>query len=207
MYINTHVNIYLEGEVMISFNLINIFNGFIRNYGNFGLTRKSNNFEVIKTETKYFVILGQMLGYSVIYKGLNQEEKINKVEVLWNDYNNDISKLNSTRLQILRETDLSTDLEAVQHLLSNIKKDPNRAVIQVIETFSKSRIDYINNIINTSLSEKQKDILLIYVIRDILNSKNYYKAYLFENGKATKSKSGTSYCDVDGKMKAIFTPK
>lgn len=188
---------------MLNLDLMSLFNGFIKNYENFDLNKRSSNCEIIKMEAKYFIRLGQVLGYSVIHRGLNIDNKLENIEVLWNECNPGISKLNLTKLQLLRETDLMNDLLAIQMLLRRVRQKPDRVYIQILETSSDNRIDYLNNIVNTSRLKTEKDILLIYVIRDILNINSYYKAYLFENGKVTKSKLGVSYCDMNGDMKSI----
>lgn len=191
---------------MLNFDLMDIFNGFIKNYINFGLNKENNKFEVIKRENKYFIMLGQLLGYSVISKAIkeNQSQHSNKLEIEWkNDGFNKLSD-NINELQLFRELDLINDLLSVQNLLEKIKKDPNKIYIQILETSSNTRIDYLNNIVNTSHLKIEKDILLIYIIRDILNNTNYYSAYLFEKGKINKSKVGICYYDAIGDMKAKF---
>lgn len=189
---------------MLDFDLMNIFNGFIRNYNNFGLNKKSSKFEVVKKEIKYFIMLGQFLGYSVMHKGLNNDEvtPLSKIEVIWKEYEGDTPY--STKLQIFREVDMADDLLTIQNLIKKIEEDPNKTYIQILETSSNTRINYLNNIINTSHLEIKKDILLIYIIRDILNDKSYYNGYLFEEGKITKKKIGISYTDDVGDMKAVF---
>ncbi|GAA0084803.1 hypothetical protein UT300007_12420 [Clostridium sp. CTA-7] len=191
---------------MLDFDLMNVFNGFIKNYINFNLKKDSIKFYIVKQETRYFIMLGQLLGYSVIYKGLNENDKIasNKIELSWKD--NDFNKMASgvTKLQLFRENDLENDLSAIQNLLNKVKENPNCVYIQIIETSSKTRIDYLNNIIATSTTGIKKDILAIYIIRDILNDTSYYNAYLFEKGKITKDKVGICYSDAVGNMKGIF---
>lgn len=191
---------------MLNFDLMDIFNGFIKNYINFGLNKESDKFEVVKRENKYFIMLGQLLGYSVISKVIkeNQPKHLNNVEMEWK--NDDFNKLsdNINELQLFREFDLINDLLSVQNLLEKIKEDPNKMYIQILETSSSTRIDYLNNIVNTSQLKIEKDILLIYIIRDILNNTNYYSAYLFEKGKMSKSKIGICYYDAIGDMKAKF---
>lgn len=191
---------------MLDFDLMNIFNGFIRNYANFGLNKNDSRFEAVKKEVKYFIMLGQLLGYSVMHKGVNNDEEtsLNKIEVAWKDYDFNTLSTNPIKLQLFREIDLINDLQAIQSLLYRIKEDSNKLYIQILETSSNTRIDYLNNIISTSPLCIKKDILVIYIIRDILNDKSYYNGYLFENGKVTKAKKGICYADIDGEMKAVF---
>ncbi|MCR1949778.1 MULTISPECIES: hypothetical protein [Clostridium] len=191
---------------MLDFDLMNIFNGFIRNYANFGLNKNSSRFEAVKREIKYFIMLGQFLGYSVMHKGINNDDEasLSNIEVAWKDYDFNTLSSSSIKLQLFREDDLVNDLEVIQNLLYKVKEDPDKAYVQILETSSNARIDYLNNIINTSYLEIKKDMLVIYIIRDILNDKSYYNGYLFEKGKITKKKIGICYSDVVGEKKAVF---
>lgn len=191
---------------MLDFDLMNIFSGFIRNYVNFGLNKNSSKFEVGKKEIKYFIMLGQLLGYSVIHKGPNNNEEafLNNIEVSWKEYDFNTVSSSSIKLQLFRENDLVNDLQVIQNLLYKLKEDSNKIYIQILETSSNTRIDYLNNIINTSNLEMKKDVLVIYIIRDILNDKSYYNGYLFEKGKITKQKIGICYSDAVGEKKAVF---
>lgn len=191
---------------MLDFDLMNIFNGFIRNYINFNLNKDSSKFEIIKKEIKYFIMLGQLLGYSVMYKGLNNDEKkySNIIEVLWKDYDFNTIESSKTKLQLFRQMDLTNDLLAIQNLLNSIKENQDRSYIQILETSSQTRIDYLNNIINTTNLTIKSDILVIYIIRDILNDKSYYNAYLFNKGKITKEKTAICHVDIIGSMKSVF---
>ena len=89
---------------MLDFDLMNIFSGFIRNYVNFGLNKNSSKFEVGKKEIKYFIMLGQLLGYSVIHKGLNNNEEafLNNIEVSWKEYDFNTVSSSSIKLQLFR---------------------------------------------------------------------------------------------------------
>ncbi|WP_291650700.1 hypothetical protein [Clostridium sp.] len=191
---------------MLDFDLMNIFNGFIRNYVNFGLKKNSSRFEAVKKEIKYFIMLGQFLGYSVMHKGINNDDEalLSNIEVSWKDYDSNTLSSSSMKLQLFRENDLINDLQAIQNLLYKVKEEPNKIYIQILETSSNTRIDYLNNIINTSHLEMEKDLLVIYIIRDILNDRSYYNGYLFEKGKITKRKMGICYSDAVGDKKAVF---
>ena len=103
---------------MLDFDLMNIFSGFIRNYVNFGLNKNSSKFEVVKKEIKYFIMLGQLLGYSVIHKGLNNNEEafLNNIEVSWKEYDFNTVSSSSIKLQLFRENDLVNDLQVIQNL-------------------------------------------------------------------------------------------
>lgn len=166
---------------MNSFNLMNIFNGFIKNYENLNLNVNDSNEEFIKKENKFFIMIGQFLGYQVLLK---KGPKFFNKEIVW--ISSDIE--NKKVLSILREDDLTKDLENIQNLVNYLKDEEETIVINIVETSSQKRVDYLNNIILTSKLCIKKEVLVIYIIRDILNSTNYLTANIFFENKLVSSK-------------------
>ena len=166
---------------MNTFNLMNIFNGFIRNYENFNLNISDEKEGIVKKESKFFIMLGQLLGFEVI-----SEHRKNFLEnkIVWIDKDNE----NKSFLTIVREEDLTNDLENIQNLVRYLKDKNDQNIINIVEISSEKRIEYLNNILLTSSLCIKKEILVIYIIKDILNSKNYITANLYFEKKLVCSK-------------------
>lgn len=182
---------------MVDIDLMILFNGFIRNYINLGLNKNSQNADIIRQENKYFVTIGKLLGFNVIHK-------VDFKEIIWKEYRNNIEDKSIIKINIFRESDLTKDLLALHNLLEIIKKNPDVSYIQILETSSKNRIEFLNNIIKTSNLSFNSEILIIYINKDILKGKTYYYAYLFKNREIIKDKIGITISDLNGNLKGDF---
>lgn len=182
---------------MVDTDLMILFNGFIRNYINLGLNENNQNSDIIKQENKYFVTIGKLLGFNVVHK-------LDFKEIIWKEYKKDIEDNASVKINIFRENDLTRDLLALHNLLEIIKKNPKVGYIQLLETSSIKRIEFLNNIIKTSNLSFNTEILIIYINKDILKGKTYYYAYLFKNREIIKGKIGIVSSDKDGNLKGDF---
>ena len=186
---------------MLDLDLMIIFNGFIRNYINFGLNKESKSIDIVKQENRYFITLGKFLGFSVTNKKNNN---VRNIEISWNEYEFNTMSNSSEKMKILREIDLERDLLAIYNLIKISKEKPKNSYIQIVEVSSNSRIDFFNKIILDSLVNEKNKFLIIYITRDVLKDFTYYNAYLFENSEITKHKIGFSSYDMEGTLKADF---
>ncbi len=182
---------------MVDIDLMLLFNGFIRNYINLGLNENSKNEEIIKQENKYFITVGKLLGFNVVHK-------LDFKEVIWKEYKVDIEDKSLIKLNLLRENDLAKDLLALHNLQEIIKENSNVSYIQILETSSINRIEFLNNIIKTSNLRHNAQILIIYINKDILKRKTYYYAYLFKNKQIIKGKIGITSSDKNGHLRGDF---
>lgn len=181
---------------MLQIDLMTIFNGLIKNYINLDLDKNSTFEEIIKKESKYFLMLGRLLGFDVKHKGINPRE--NEVVINWflKEENRSID------LEINREEDLLNDLSSIHKLINEAKNNPNRSYIKIIETSSINRINYLNNIICSN--NIKNNVLTIYIIKDILNNMSYYNSYLFNNGLIIKEKKAMIKITKDYKLKGLI---
>ncbi|WP_300384463.1 hypothetical protein [Clostridium sp.] len=178
---------------MKEFTLINIFKGFIKNYINFDIKIGDLIEDINNKEMKYFIILGQILGFDITNK--KNEEMIIEVN-LYKDNNQKILTIN-------RENDLLKDINEIEKLILNYKKE-EKFFIEIIETSSVKRIEYLNNIIIKSGLCIKKEILVIYIIKDILNYETYFIAYLFNDNKIIDNKIAYSYKNELDEVNAIL---
>ena len=166
---------------MLQIDLITIFDGLIKNYINLDLDKNSTKEEIIEKESRYFSMLGRLLG--VIKWSLNERDKI-------------------IDLEINREEDLLNDLSAIHKLINETKNNQNRSYIKIIETSSINRINYLNNIVCSN--NIKNNILIIYIIKDILNNKSYYNAYLFKDRAIVREKKAMIKLTKDYKLKGLI---
>ncbi|MGL5379985.1 hypothetical protein [Clostridium sp.] len=191
---------------MFKFDLLNIFEGLIRNYSRLNLKNDDDKNTILKKETDYYVSVGEVLGYSSIVNGLNEKNK--NVEIFWRDYD-DIKGI-STELVLYMsiEDDLVKDVQAVENLLYKIKAEKNTSsFIQVIQVSSIERINYLNRIVSSFDIVKNKDILLIYKIQNFSESKTNIYAYLFNGNNIVRTREASSYIDILGFHKTKLKQK
>lgn len=175
--------------------LLNIFKGFIENYINFNVQIGDSIEDINNKEMKYFIILGQILGFKIT----NKKNKEMIVEVNFYEEKNSKEK----KLTVIKENDLLKDVISIENLILNYKNE-ERYLIEIIETSSEKRIEYLNNLIIKSNLCIKKEILVIYIIKDILNYKTYFIAYLFSNNTIIDNRVGYSYKNKLNQIEAII---
>lgn len=186
---------------MLHLDLMILFNGFIKNYTNFGLTKCSKSIDVIKQENKYFSTMGKLLGFTVVDK-INTKGIIN--EICWSKDEFNIQSKASIKLKLFREVDLTKDLLAIDTVLNEIKENTECRYICIIEISSYNRIDFLNNIISKSVTSSKAEYLVIYIIRNVIDNITYFNSFLFKGNKIIKNKIGASYIDKEGNLSANF---
>ena len=184
----------------MAIDLMIIFNGFIRNYVNFGLNLRNDNIDIINQENKYFITIGKLLGFLVVSKKKND----GSINIDWQEYEFNTISRSLTRVNIVREVDLTKDLLVIYDLINKAKDNPSNRYILILEVSSFNRIDFLNNIVESSLESFKNEILIIYNIKDVIKNIFYFNAYLFKNSEIIKEKVGISSSDDDGNLKAIF---
>lgn len=193
---------------MFNINLMNIFEGLVRNYMNFNLTTENDKIEILKKELSYISIVGEVLGYSSIIKGINNESKSisDKIEIEWRNYNDEEGSVsNEVFLYFSQELDLSKDIITINNLVEKINnKIETKGFIQIIEVSSKGRIDYLNKILREGKRFKDVDVLIIYKVWNIRDRTSNYYSYLFEEDNLIKQKNAHLYYDQFGILKMKF---
>ena len=167
---------------MLNLNLMDLYNGLVRNYENLSLNKSSQYDEISNKESKFFITLGKFLGYKLEYKGSSNGDRNKKIRFKYDfKYDKD-----NKDIVVIRETDMSNDLDAIQKLVDEVRFNDS-SVIQFLETFSENRIDYLNKILLDFTNNLSNDLLVVYIIRDILKAECYHYCYLF-NSNGIKDK-------------------
>ena len=181
-------------------DLMTIFNGFIRNYTNFGLNLENENIDIINKENKFFITIGKLFGFLV----LSKKKKDGSINIDWQEYELNSINDSMTKVNIVREVDLTKDLSVIYDLINKVKDNSNNRYILILEVSSSNRIDFLNNIVKSSLEFTKNDILIIYSIKDVIKNSFNFNAYLFKNSEIIKSKVAITSSDNEGNLKAIF---
>lgn len=192
---------------MFKINLMNIFEGLVRNYLKFNLTTKNTKIEILNKELNYISSVGNVLGYSSISTEINDESKIitDTIEIEWRNYDDERGISNDLFLYFSEEIDLMKDISAITNLVNKINtKIEAQGFIQIIEVSSKERGSYLNKILQEAKRFKEIDVLIIYKVSNIKENTSNYYAYLFEEGNLIKQKNAYSYYDKFGFLKMKF---
>lgn len=191
---------------MFKFDLLNIFEGLVRNYTKFNLNKNDKKDKIIKTEIKYIQSVGEVLGYSSIVEGIKKDSnnRNSSIEVFWREYNDRFSMPGELILHFSSEQDITKDIFAIQSILTNLNNKDKASYIQIIEVSSEARIDYLNSLIEKSKFEEDKDILIVYKIPKILQEKTDLYAYLFNGNKLIRKRKAISYTDIFNSIKVKF---
>lgn len=192
---------------MFKINLMNIFEGLVRNYLKFNLTTKNTKIEILNKELNYISSVGNVLGYSSISTEINDESKIitDTIEIEWRNYDDERGISNDLFLYFSEEIDLMKDISAITNLVNKINtKIEAQGFIQIIEVSSKERGSYLNKILQEAKRFKEIDVLIIYKVSNIKENTSNYYAYLFEEGNLIKQKNAYSYYDKFEFLKMKF---
>ena len=192
---------------MFNIDLMNIFEGLVRNYPNFNLTTESKKNDILKKELNYISRVGEILGYSSILTGINDENKniTNKIEIEWRNYDDKTGVSKEVFLYFSQELDLMQDISAIMSLVNIINnKSETEAFIQILEVPSKERINYLNKILYDCNRFNEVDVLIIYKVSNPKDKSSNYYSYLFEEGKLIKQKNSHLYYDRLGFLKMRF---
>lgn len=192
---------------MFNINLMNVFEGLVRNYLKFNLTTESEKFDILKKELDYISSVGEVLGYSSILTGINDESKriTNTIEIEWRNYDDERSISKEVFLYFSEELDLMDDIKAIDSLVNIVNtKIETKNFIQIIEVSSKERISYLNRLLQSCKRFNEVDVLIIYKVSNVKEKSSYYYSYLFEESNLIKEKKAHLYYDKLGFLKMKF---
>lgn len=181
-------------------DLMILFNGFIKNYANLGLSIDSKSIDIINKENKYFITLGKLLGFSVISK----KNDDGSIEIYWKECESNTICTLLTKVNITREVDLTKDLSVIYELINKVNMNNDNRYVLILLVSSMKRIEFLNSVVKNSLRRGKYEILIIYIVRDVVENIFNFYAYLFKNGEIIKNKVGISSSDNDENLKAIL---
>lgn len=153
---------------MNHFNLMQFFEGYVRNYRRLNLSVNHNRSMFTKREIDYFASLGEMLGFEVFI----EDSKMDKVkgrsrpmDLAWWKWDKRINEEEyvSLDLHMERESLWGKDVETIEKLFSETEEGfvPTNVIgVQYIE--SEERIEYLNNLVVEKNRQQQSSALMVY---------------------------------------------
>ena len=154
------------------FNLMQFFDGYVRNYRRMNLTQLHNFSMFTKREIDYFANLGEMLGFDAYI----EDSKFDKVkrysrpmDLSWWKWDRRIDDeyFVYLALHLERENVCNKDVDTIEKLFSETEEDfvPHNVIgIQSIE--SKERIEYLNKMLTQKNAVQNSNVLMVYHLFD-----------------------------------------
>lgn len=176
------------------FDLMQFFEGYVRNYRRLNLTCIHNRSMFTKREIDYFANLGEMLGFDAFV----EDSKFDKVrgrsrpmDLSWWkwDSRKDTENYDYLALHLERENQWNKDEDTVDKLFSKTEEGyvPHNVIgIQNIE--SKDRISLLNKLVVKKNKEQQSNVLMVYRYVDPELDVEKVSAYLFEQDGSFKER-------------------
>ncbi|MGE7928135.1 hypothetical protein [Lysinibacillus xylanilyticus] len=150
------------------FNLMQFFEGYVRNYRKLNLSKLHNRSMFTKREIDYFANLGEMLGFDAFIEDSKFDKSKGRsrpMDLSWWKWDARIDDENFLylALHLEREFISNKDVETIEKLFSDTEESyiPHNVIgIQYIET--ADRIDYLNDLILHKNMLQQSNCLMIY---------------------------------------------
>jgi|SRR5690625_1003292 len=167
-------------------NLMNLFDGYVRNYHTFNLTIHHGKHSFTMTEIEYFSRLGSMLGY-FSYTEDTCDQTYRPMDLTWwGDYREDY--YHDFILHLERENYFNKDEETLEKLFAKREYTPNNA-IGIMNVRNKNRISDSVNI--TNKTAKIPNSLLVFRTNSDDNKQSFFNeihAYLFNKNQLIATK-------------------
>ncbi|WP_175638332.1 hypothetical protein [Metabacillus schmidteae] len=150
------------------FNLMQFFDGYVRNYRRMNLSHLHNRSMFTKREIDYFANLGEMLGFDAFVEDSKFDRikgRSRPMDLSWWkwDARKDKENFIYLALHLERENVWNKDVDTIEKLFSNTEEGytPHNVIgIQYIE--SVERIDLLNELISKKNSIQKSNALMIY---------------------------------------------
>jgi hypothetical protein len=174
--------IYMDKDY---FNLMQFFDGYVRNYRRMNLSQLHNRSMFTKREIDYFANLGEMLGYDAFIedskfdKGKGRSRPMDLSWWKW-DARFDDEHFLYLALHLERESVWDKDVDTIEKLFSqtDVNYIPHNVIgIQFVE--SLERIAYLNDLIVIKNKNQKSNALMVYRYYDAQFELEHVVAYNF----------------------------
>ncbi|MBW8352059.1 hypothetical protein K0H71_21895 [Bacillus sp. IITD106] len=150
------------------FNLMQFFEGYVRNYRRMNLSQLHNRSMFTKREIDYYANLGEMLGFDVFIEDSKFDKtkgRSRPMDLSWWKWDARLDDENYLylALHLERESLPKNDFDTLEKLFSQTEDGyiPHNVIgIQYIE--SAERIDYLNKIILQKNTNQRSNVLMVY---------------------------------------------
>lgn len=183
------------------FDLMQFFDGYVRNYRRMNLSKLHNRSMFTKREIEYFANLGEMLGFDSFIEDSKFDRTMGRsrpMDLSWWKYDGrvDDESFLYLALHLEREFIWNKDIETIEKLFSDTEEGfiPHNAIgIQYIE--SVDRIEYLNNLIIQKNLVQNSNVLMVYRYYDAIIDLERVYAYSFTPAGLKERRS--AICDQD----------
>ncbi|MCY6354382.1 hypothetical protein [Clostridium sp. ZS2-4] len=183
------------------FNLMNIFEGYVRNYRRLNLYQANNRSMFTKKEIDYFTQLGEMLGYFSFVEDTKPNKDYGRsrpMDLAWWKSDERIDKECFTKLvlHLERENLWNKDIETLDKLFCKTEEKyiPTNVIgIQNVE--SVSRIKYLNGIVTERNNKQHSNVLMVYRFYDEDIKFDRVWAYYFSENELVEERK--AICKID----------
>lgn len=150
------------------FNLMQFFEGYVRNYRRMNLSNLHNRSMFTKREIEYFASLGEVLGFDAFVEDSKYDKSLGRsrpMDVAWWKWDSRLDEENYIylALHLERENVWKKDVETIEKLFSDTEEGfiPHNVIgIQAIE--SEDRIDLLNTFVLEKNAVQKSHALMIY---------------------------------------------
>lgn len=166
-------------------NLMQIFNGYVRNYRRMNLSQIHNRSMFTQREIEFFANLGEMLGYDAFVEDTKHDKLKGRSRpmdlALWKwDQRIDIENYVCLVLHLERENQWNKDEETIEKLFSETDEGftPHNVIgIQYVE--SRERMDFLNSLVLEKNAIQKSNVLMVYRYFDKLIKLEKVSAFYF----------------------------
>ncbi|MFS0689413.1 hypothetical protein AB1K89_09230 [Sporosarcina sp. 179-K 8C2 HS] len=172
-------------------NLMQFFDGYVRNYRRMNLTQLHNRSMMTKREIDYFANLGEMLGFDAFIEDSKLDKSLGRsrpMDLSWWKWDSrvDTEYYLYLALHLERENVCNKDVETIEKLFSETEEAylPHNVIgIQSIE--SKERINTLNELVLRKNLIQRSNVLMVYHWYD--TELQGYRIYAYTNAVSGKS--------------------
>lgn len=184
------------------FDLMNIFEGYVRNYRRINLHQATNGSMFTKREIDYFANLGEMLGFFSFIEDSKPNQDYGRsrpMDLSWWQFDpkqDDKEHFSQLVLHLERENVWEKDIETIDKLFC--KTDEEYKPVNVIGIQNVEDYEQIEKSIELACKKNKyqdSNVLIIYRYYDKEKKYDRIKAYYIQKDKIIDKKS--AICDVD----------
>ncbi|WP_249872452.1 hypothetical protein [Oceanobacillus saliphilus] len=185
-------------------NLMQFFEGYVRNYRRMNLSNEHNRTMLTKREVDYFATLGEYLGYLVFiedYKFDHLNGKSRPMDLSWWKWDQRASQVNYQylALHLERESLWSKDIDTIEKLFSKTEDGyfPHNVIgIQYVE--SMERISVLNEMVIEKNLIQKSNVLMVYRYFDVSEEMEKIEAWYFNASGKVESREAIAKTDQFG---------
>lgn len=194
-----------------SFSLMNIMEGYVRNYRRLNI-HESNNWSMITSrEIGYFATVGEYLGYFTYMEDTKPNKEYGRsrpMDLSWWTWDERVSNIEFVKLalHLERENQTSKDIDTIDKLFCTTEeKFTPSHVIAIQNVVNRNRISELNREVEFRNKKQKSETLMIYQYYDKDSGFHRLEGHYFSSdGKRKESRNLISKLDMTGYWMMCF---